>query len=135
MPTACKFAFCLIALFSCGALAYAADAKGWSDSCCEVTNFHFTDFPGRASGEELRLRLQTGFPLLLETMPHAWWGHVEGQRCTRDGKCEEIKADLQVQKVSKKHVSGKYVADFDGQHLAGQFSVKRHHKGPPCHCL
>ena len=102
-----------------------------------MTEFHFTRFPGSAAGEELQVRLVRGRLPLVE-VPDTWWGtigKVTGRRCDHAGNCAEaIKADLQVLKVTKKYVSGKYVADFNGRNLEGQFSVKYRQKRPLCIC-
>lgn len=116
----------------------AVDAKGWYDDCCDLTEFHFTQFQGRAAGEELRVRLSMGRRLPLEGMLNEWLGAhwtVNGRRCDHAGNCvEAAKADLQLQKVTNRHIFGRYVADFNGQHLEGQFAVKYRRKVPPCIC-
>ena len=121
------------------ATSFAADAKGWYDSCCDITEFHFTRFPGRAgqSEEELRVSLFRGRLPLVE-VPNTWWGtigKVTGRTCDHGGNCEEaIKADLQVLWVTKNRVSGRYVVDFNKRHLEGQFNVKYRQRRPVCIC-
>ena len=88
------------------------------------------------------MRLSTGMPLPLKAVMQAmldeWLGShfkVTGQRCDHAGKCEStIKADLQLQRVAKSLVSGKYRADFNGQHFEGQFAVKYRKRSPLCLC-
>ncbi len=80
------------------------------------------------------MRLSTGLYVPLAGLVGDWLGthwQVIGRQCDRTGNCEEaIKSDLQLQKVIKKHVLGKYVADFKGQHLDGQFDVKYRRRRP-----
>ena len=114
--------------------AFAGDAQGWYDYCCSTTDFHFTEFPGQTSGDELRLELDRG-PLPLVADPEIWWGHVKGKRCAQSGKCEEAtKADIQIIRATKRRLFGKYIADFNGQHFEGQFSVKYRKRHPLCIC-
>jgi hypothetical protein len=132
-----KFIAVAVVLLGCSATSFAVDAKGWYDNCCDTTEFHFTRFPERAGAEELRLTLSRGGLPLVE-VPDTWWGtvgRVSGRRCDHSGNCEDaIKADLQVLRVTKSYVSGKYVADFNGRHLEGQFTVKYRRRHPVCIC-
>lgn len=84
------------------------------------------------------MRLSTGMRLHLELMPDEWLGSsfkVTGQRCDPAGNCEEaIKADLRVHKVTRTHISGRYTADFNGQHLEDEFTVKYRQRRPLCIC-
>jgi hypothetical protein len=124
-------------LLASSATILAADTKGWYDICCDSTEFHFTQFPGYAAGEELRVRIST-HNLPLGEVLNTWWGThwtVTGRRCDHAGNCKDAtKADIQVQRVTKRHVWGRYVADFNGQHLEGQFTVKYRQRRPLCIC-
>lgn len=88
-----------------------------------------------------------GFPF--ELWLDKWWGQtkagtVTGWLCNSAGKCEEtIKADIQVHKVARRHVlgkyfsehaAGKYVIDLNGGHFEGQFTAKYKKRIPPCSC-
>jgi hypothetical protein len=113
---------------------FGADAKGWCQICCDTADFHFTKFSPNPASQELRLRLETG-NLRLVPAPGLWWGHVKGQLCARDGKCEEaVKADIQVEKMTSRRVWGKYVVDFENQHFEGDFSARFHTHVPVCIC-
>jgi hypothetical protein len=147
-----KFSAVAVILLISSANMSAADAKGWYQYCCSSREFHFTRFSGRAKGEELRVRLEVGgmgagFPL--DSLPDTWWGQtgsgsVTGWRCNSAGKCEEaVKADIQVHKVTRRHVlwkyfpehaAGKYVIDLNSRHLEGEFAVKERRRRPPCIC-
>jgi hypothetical protein len=135
----------LIAIFMVllvgSAASFAADAKGWYDNCCDMTEFHFTRFPeqaGKDNGEDdLRVTLFRGRLPLVE-VPDTWWGtmgKVTGRKCDHGGNCEEaIKADLQVLRVTKSHIWGIYVVDFNNRHLEGRFNVKYRQRRPVCIC-
>ncbi len=138
MPVCRKVIAVAVVLLAGSAIMLAADAKGWYDVCCDATEFHFSQLPENAAGKELRVRLSTGTRLPLDAMPDEWLGahwKVTGRRCDSAGNCEEaIKADFKMERVTKRHVSGRYLADFNGQHLEGQFTVKYRQRHPLCIC-
>jgi hypothetical protein len=124
-----KFAFVAAVLIVSSATLLAADTKGWYDEGCTLMEFHFTRFPGQTAGEELRVQMPTGvYQVRPERLLGDWLGitrSVKGRRCDHSGNCEEaIKADIQAQRVAKRRISGRYMADFKGQHLEGQFTAK-----------
>jgi len=133
-----ELAALVVALITSVMPAFAGDAKGWYEGCCTTVDFHIVEFPGRAPGEELRLRMHSGGYLQLMAYPDLWWSKVatiKGQRCTRADKCEDgTGADIQVLKATKRRITGKYVVDFNGQHFEGQFSVKYRKRHPQCIC-
>ncbi len=137
MVTRGKFAAVAVVLLVGSVTVLASDAKGWYDACCDSREFHFTEFPEHGAGDELRVQISTG-RLPLEVMPDEWLGSefkVTGRRCDRAGKCEEAtRADLRIQRVTERHISGRYLADFKGQHLEGKFTVKYWPRHPRCIC-
>ena len=118
--------------------AFASDAKGWYEGCCNTVDFHIVEFKGRAPGEELRVRMHSGGYLQLMAYPDLWCSEVatiKGQRCNRAEKCEDgTRADIQVLKATKRRISGKYIVDFNRQHFEGQFSAKYRKRHPQCIC-
>jgi hypothetical protein len=116
-------------------VALAADATGWVEEDCTSSTFHLTKIDGISIPWEIILRLKCGsyIPLALCLTGTDWW-EVQGMRCSADGKCEDAtkaRIWLDKEKGKIKHVSGKYVGDFNGQHLEGQFVVNyRKHKQP-----
>jgi|SRR5271163_393098 len=107
--------------------SFAADGKGWVEEDCMGSVFHLTKIDGIAISPEIILRLNCGsrIPLAL-CMTEAAPYEVQGKRCSGDGKCEEAtqaKVWLNKGKGKIKSVSGRYIVDFNGQHLEGQFMV------------
>jgi hypothetical protein len=110
-----------------------ADNKDWFDNDCNGTTFHLAKSDDR---EQLVFRLSLGnLPFVPELMAEEWLD-VAGQRCSGDGKCEgatHARVWL-VKKKGIKRVSGKYEADFGGQHLEGQFVAKYQKHRPMLIC-
>ncbi|MFY9676945.1 MAG: hypothetical protein WB817_09190 [Terriglobales bacterium] len=135
MVTLRKLVLILLAL---SAPAFADDTKGWYDGCCQMMDFHFTHFAASAAGGELRLQLKTSLPI--SPQPDIWWGKdrvgsVTAQRCNKAGQCNEAtRADIQLLKFSRRRAWGKYWADFSGEHIEGEFSVKYRKRVPLCTC-
>jgi len=128
-------------LFAAAIPAFGAKTAGWLQACCDTADFRFTKFPGRAAGEELRIRISShGANWMIYRFLNDWWGtlgggKVTGERCNQAGECEKTtKSDLQVQKVTMRRMFGKYVVDINGQHLEGQFVVKYRKRDPKCIC-
>jgi hypothetical protein len=119
-------------------IAVAADsAKGWFEEDCSGTTFQITKFATASPSQYLVLRLSSGTPLATSLFEGAGWLNVQGKRCSGVGKCEDAaqaKIWLNETKGSTKRVSGKYEAEFSGEHLEGRFRVKYRRKNPPAIC-
>ena len=123
-----RFALVVLILQVGSSTPVVADNKDWFDRDCSGTTFHLAKSDDR---EQLVFRLSLGnLPFVPELLAEEWLD-VAGQRCRGDGKCEgstHARVWLVKQKGIKR-VSGKYEADFGGQHLEGQFlATYRKHK-------
>jgi hypothetical protein len=129
------FALVFLTLFAASPLAFAADAKGWYDPCCDGATLYLTALPGQQPGREFIVRVPTHGLGFNDYLAGPDWWTATAQNCSETGECvEATKASLQFQKMGGKHVSGTYQIDFEGQHFEGQYRVKYRHKGKPCIC-
>ena len=104
----------------------AANAGGWSETDCAGITVHLFKVGGLGVDEQLILRLypNTGSTPGVGGIQKGRWWDVQGERCSRDGKCDKIdSARLWLDRWSKR-VSAKYEFDFGGKHLTGTFDVK-----------
>lgn len=130
--------FALIAaLLHAGASMSFAAAQGWFEDDCSGATLNITKFAQASGGQVLVLRWNSShIPVAL--LAGEGWLDVKGKRCASTSTCEEAietKISITDVKRSGKRISGKYAADFGGQHLEEQFVVKyRKHKGPPFIC-
>jgi hypothetical protein len=127
--------YALLALLIPAGLATTAnkDAKGWYELDCGLVPFHLSRTDDGFGGRELVLQMETG-PIPFDFLLHGdeGWLKVQGEECSRDGKCEQaVRAQvwLNDMKGKTKLVSGRYAVDIGSQHLAGAFYAKiRKHK-------
>jgi hypothetical protein len=137
MTTHLRFLLIACMLQATHSISSADDAKGWFEGDCTGAEFQIRKFAGASPGQYLALRFNGASHLAIQLFEGEGWLPVQGKRCLSADNCEaatEAKIWLNPTKGTK-HMSGKYTADFSGQHLGGQFVLKyRRHKGPAYIC-
>jgi hypothetical protein len=117
--------------------ALAQDEKGWFEGYCDGASFYLRNFAAQTRTQNMTFFFRSpGMPLdfHLFSMGPDWW---DVSLCVPNSECDETaKAKMQFLEHGKKHLSGRYVVDFKGEHWEGSFELKeRFHKHPVRLCL
>jgi hypothetical protein len=128
MTVLLKLGFLALVLQCCSLTLLAAKAaSGWFSPHCDGASFYLSKVDGLPAGQKLILTVRQYALSWWNCSPREVWEDVSAERCFSGGKCElaaHARIWLDKGNPTDKRVSGKYDANFAGQHLEGSFLVK-----------